>query len=525
MRRYVSLLAVFVCLADIFVKGINDGLYDESIERYSSSTVGLLKLLNVEQQFADSLIRFAKQQGKKVPALGAYLSAVDYKLNSSPREKVEYVSNPLNALSLLRRTHEDLPKWHAYFKKAIGINFESLDKLVEKVPSLVDLMSAMKGIKRIANIYDLRIDDLAEGLLHGKQYNIRMTYRDLIAMGNLMFQQRDYQAAAKWYRIAYKRELEDRYELFNEILGNPSENLYRQYIKSLFVYESYKSNPLHSVEEALIAVENSMADISQEELYKLMSNLNSPENDVEIERGLYQTKRPASKFEIGCRGLYRRKPKLVCRYKFNTTPFLRLAPMKFEEININPYIGMYHNVLYDSEIEVLKEQSTNMANGYADKRNDSEIRDTVARHAWWTDTSAIRERINRRIEDMTGFNFSKTEMLQVANYGVGSYFQPHFDYTSDGFETPDVSALGDRLASILFYASDVPQGGATVFPEIKVTVFPRKGSSLYWFNLFDDGRPDIRSQHSVCPVINGDRWTLTKWIHLLPQMFIMPCKS
>ncbi|XP_052844544.1 prolyl 4-hydroxylase subunit alpha-1 isoform X1 [Drosophila gunungcola] len=408
-------------------------------------------------------------------------------------------------------------KWEGVRIKFRAADLTVLDNLVEKVPNTMDLMSAMHGIQGLERFYDLRIDDMAHGLLDDKQYDIRLTYRDLIAMGNLMFQQHDYQAAAKWYRMACKSELEDSDALFYSILGNPSEYLHRQYIKSLFIYESCKSDPSHTAEEAFIAVENSMADIKQEDLNRLMAKLNSPENDVQIERELYHTKRRPSKFEIGCRGLYRRKPKLVCRYKFTTTPFLRLAPLKFEEINLNPYIGMYHNVLYDSEIEGLKMQWPNLANGYAVTRNGSETRDAVARHA--------RERINRRIIDMTGFDISKSERLQVANYGVGTFFKPHFDYTSDGIETPDASALGGRLASIIFYASDVPQGGATVFPQIKVSVLPRKGSSLFWFNLFDDGTPDIRSQHSVCPVINGDRWTLTKWVPLFPQMFILPCKS
>jgi len=196
-----------------------------------------------------------------------------------------------------------------------------------------------------------------------------------------------------------------------------------------------------------------MADTSQEDVDNLMFNLNDRENDLVIKIQLYQTKKRPSNFEIGCRGLYRRKRNLVCRYNFTTTAFLRLAPLKFEEINLEPYIAMYHEVLYDSEIEELKGQSINMGNGYADKRNGTEIRDTVARHAWWSDTSSVRERINQRIIDMTGFNFSKTEEIQVANYGLGTYFKPHFDYTSDGFETPDVTALGDRLASIIFYVS------------------------------------------------------------------------
>jgi len=45
---------------------------------------------------------------------------VGYELHRSLNEKVQYVSNPINAFSLLRRTHEDLPKWHEYFKEAIG---------------------------------------------------------------------------------------------------------------------------------------------------------------------------------------------------------------------------------------------------------------------------------------------------------------------------------------------------------------------------------------------------------------------
>ncbi|EDX10966.1 GD14757 [Drosophila simulans] len=520
MRKCHSLLPVLLGFAVLrsFVGCVDD---IEEKERYSSSTLGLLKLLKVEEKFADSLINKADQLGEKFESLRMYLSSVGYELHRSLNEKVQYVSNPINAFSLLRRTHEDLPKWHAYFKEAMGEgDLNILDDLVEKVPNDVDMLSAMHGIQRIEKIYDLKIDDLAQGVLHGVQYNIQLTYRDLIAMGNSMYQQSDYQTAAKWYRVACKRELENADQLLIEILGDPSEHLHRQYIKSLFKYGSTISEPTKSIEEAFI-----MVQASQEEMDNIMSDLRDPHSDVEVEKELYQVKRRSSNFELGCRGLYRQKTNLVCRYKSTANTFLRLAPLKLEEISLDPFIAMYHEVLYDSEIHELKGQSMNMVNGYASERNGTEIRDTVARYDWWSNTSLVRERINQRIIDMTEFNFSKDEKLQITNYGVGTYFQPHFDYSSDGFETPNITTLGDRLASILFYASEVPQGGATVFPEINVTVFPQKGSMLYWFNLHDDGRPDIRSKHSVCPVINGDRWTLTKWVPMFPQMFSFPCKS
>nr|XP_017101557.2 prolyl 4-hydroxylase subunit alpha-2 [Drosophila bipectinata] len=426
---------------------------------------------------------------------------------------------------LLRRTREELPKWLDYFKKQMGNDdiFKELDELVPTLPDHLDLREAMLGLQRIETTYGLRVDDLAYGILQGKQYDIQLSYRDRVAMGHLSFKRRNYKAAAQWYRMACKHDFEDNKKLLNEVLGNPSDFLHRQYIKALFVYGISISGEDETEEAALLTIENSLDHVGSQRLQKQIETLHSSSNDDEIMQELYQTKPPVSTFEQGCRFLYPPKRNLFCRYNFTTTPFLRLAPLKLEEINLDPYVVMYHEVLYETEIEELKKQSNHLQNGYADEKNGSMFRAVVAQHSWWSDKSPIREKVNQRIKDMTGLDFPITDELQVANYGCGTYFKPHYDYTSDGYETPNSDTLGDRLGTIIFYASDVLQGGATVFPDIKVSIAPRKGSSVFWYNLYDDGRPDIRSRHSVCPVINGDRWTLTKWIHIFPQMFIIPC--
>lgn len=41
---------------------------------------------------------------------------------------------------------------------------------MQMVPNDVDMLSAMHGIQRIEKIYDLKIDDLAQGVLQGVQY-------------------------------------------------------------------------------------------------------------------------------------------------------------------------------------------------------------------------------------------------------------------------------------------------------------------------------------------------------------------
>lgn len=62
-----------------------------------------------------------------------------------------------------------------------------------------------------------------------------------------------------------------------------------------------------------------------------------------------------------CRGDSMQDPKLLsqlkCRYVSNNSPFLKIAPFKLEEANLKPYIVVYHDVMYDREIEKIREKS------------------------------------------------------------------------------------------------------------------------------------------------------------------------
>lgn len=45
---------------------------------------------------------------------------------------------------------------------------------------------------------------------------------------------------------------------------------------------------------------------------------------------------------------------LTCRYVTNGVPFLFLGPLKLEEYSHDPYVVVYHDAIYDSEIEYFK---------------------------------------------------------------------------------------------------------------------------------------------------------------------------
>lgn len=63
-------------------------------------------------------------------------------------------------------------------------------------------------------------------------------------------------------------------------------------------------------------------------------------------------------YEAVCRGDIKSTPKenapLRCRYQSNKSAFLKLAPLKLEEISLEPVVILYHGVMPDKEISVIQ---------------------------------------------------------------------------------------------------------------------------------------------------------------------------
>lgn len=47
-------------------------------------------------------------------------------------------------------------------------------------------------------------------------------------------------------------------------------------------------------------------------------------------------------------------------------------------------------------------------------------------------------------------------------------------------------------------------------------VRPKLGDALLFFSMNPNVTPDATSYHGSCPVIEGEKWSATKWIHMLP---------
>lgn len=130
----------------------------------------------------------------------------------------------------------------------------------------------------------------------------------------------------------------------------------------------------------------------------------------------------------------------------------------------------------------------------------------------WSDSILIG--IEKRIGALTGMPMENGEDLHVLCYGVGGEYQPHYDYFN--VESPGGADCarrgGQRVATVIMYLNTPLAGGETIFPRARISVNPRKGDALLFYNCTPDGSVDPNSLHGGAPVIAGEKWIATKWI-------------
>ncbi|GFP79290.1 probable prolyl 4-hydroxylase 7 [Phtheirospermum japonicum] len=136
-------------------------------------------------------------------------------------------------------------------------------------------------------------------------------------------------------------------------------------------------------------------------------------------------------------------------------------------------------------------------------------------------------RVEARIASWTFLPIENGEAIQILHYENGQKYEPHYDYFHD---MANQQLGGHRVATVLMYLSNVEKGGETVFPDSDVkqpkgddwsecakqgyAVKPEKGDALLFFSLHPDATTDPTSLHGSCPVIEGEKWSATKWIHV-----------
>jgi len=123
-------------------------------------------------------------------------------------------------------------------------------------------------------------------------------------------------------------------------------------------------------------------------------------------------------------------------------------------------------------------------------------------------------RIDRRLSQLANWPLDHAEGIQIINYRLGGEYRPHFDFfpPDEAGSKVHTARGGQRIATIIMYLNDVDEGGETIFPEISLTIPPRKGDAVYFSYCNSLGQVDRQSLHGGNPVLKGEKWIATKWM-------------
>ncbi|GMH44394.1 hypothetical protein BSKO_12346 [Bryopsis sp. KO-2023] len=205
------------------------------------------------------------------------------------------------------------------------------------------------------------------------------------------------------------------------------------------------------------------------------------------------------------------------------------------QISWAPRAFLLKNFLSMEECEYLKAQATpsmtksTVVDNDTGKSVPSNIRTSTGTFLNLNQDDKIAK-IEKRVAQVTMIPVAHQEGFQILRYVNGQKYEPHYDFFHDDFNTKKDYG-GQRIMTVLMYLSTPTEGGETVFPKGDrkmegpewskcakegLSVKAYKGDAIMFYSLKPDGSEDPTSLHGSCPTLAGEKWSATKWIHVLP---------
>uniref|UniRef100_A0A8C7ZXG4 Prolyl 4-hydroxylase subunit alpha-1 n=1 Tax=Oryzias sinensis TaxID=183150 RepID=A0A8C7ZXG4_9TELE len=476
-------------------------------------------LLYTEKDLVTSLKDYIRAEENKLEQVKRWADRLDSLTSTATQDPEGFLGHPVNAFKLMKRLNTEWGNLESLVLSDTTDGFISNLTIQRKYfPTEEDQTGAAKALLRLQDTYNLDANTISTGDLPGVKHKNRMTVEDCYELGKVAYAEADYYHTELWMAQAL-RQLEE---------GEESP-LDKVTILDYLSYAIYQQGDLKRALEYTKKLLQLGGSVIQTKLYFQELCLQKQlKKKKKKKRDTTQKKKKKKKYEMLCRGegvrmTSRRQSRLFCRYYDNKhNPRFVLAPVKQQDEWDRPYIVRYIDIISEAEMEKIKQlakprlRRATVHDPQTGKLTTAHYR--VSKSAWLTAyEDPVVEKINQRIEDLTGLEMDTAEELQVANYGVGGQYEPHFDFGRVGI----FQHLNLSFATLLM--SDVSAGGATVFPDVGASVGPQKGTAVFWYNLFASGEGDYSTRHAACPVLVGNKWVSNKWIHERGQEWRRPC--
>ncbi|XP_073345446.1 prolyl 4-hydroxylase subunit alpha-1-like isoform X1 [Pagrus major] len=499
-------------------------------------------LLFTEKDLVNSLKDYITAEESKLEQIKKWADKLDVLSAAATQDPEGFLGHPVNAFKLMKRLNTEWGELESLVLTDVSDVFISnLTIQRQYFPNDDDQIGAAKALMRLQDTYQLDTGTISTGELPGSSlaasHRSVLTVDDCYDLGKVAYSEADYYHTELWMVQALKQldegEMSSTVDAVT-ILDYLSYSVYQQgdLERSLdFTKRLLELDPTH--QRANGNLKYFEYQLAKQEKMGASEEAQTEETQRKGRPDDYLPER--KKYERLCRGeglrmTPRRQSRLFCRYFDNNRhPKYVIGPVKQEDEWDRPRIVRYLNIVSDKEMEKVKElakprlRRATISNPLTGVLETAHYR--ISKSAWLgAFEHPVVDRINQRIEDLTGLDVTTAEDLQVANYGVGGQYEPHFDFgrkdEPDAFEE---LGTGNRIATWLLYMSDVQAGGATVFTDIGASVWPRKGTAVFWYNLYPSGEGDYRTRHAACPVLVGNKWVSNKWIHERGQEFRRRC--
>ena len=186
----------------------------------------------------------------------------------------------------------------------------------------------------------------------------------------------------------------------------------------------------------------------------------------------------------------------------------------FDTINLqDPYIGTLDNFLTDSEIDyVLNVDQDLLHPGLVGGVGGKDV--SEHRTSWNTrlpsGTDPVLIQIANKLCSLIKRHPNTMEELSLIRYRPGEYYLPHVDaYDYRYGNITDDLHMSQRVLTVLMYLNDDYLGGHTNFPELDISITPKKGRALLFHNVRENANfANPLSKHQGQEVTQGTKWLL-----------------
>lgn len=474
---------------------------------FYSSTDHMTQLIDIRREFARCLNEYTEALQRQTDILKRAV----HELECNSEDTETFISNPLAAYQLVRKLNKVWTVTREVLEEQIiQDRLKKVHWAAQMLPGPDDVEGLVMALLRLQDIYRFHPTNIS--VFSEMKNNITLDVDETFDIAVMSYQNQRIHSALLWMQ-----------ETLGKLNAGEKATISREdilYHLTLFSCHLSADKDLMDVRGRPACYSNIIEKMKTWDWTEVSAHFGTPMEDTSQEENTYESLCTGRQLKM------RAERELVCKYRRGWLGIY--APFKEEVEWTQPLILRYHDFITEREVNIIKTLArpklsrAKVLDPVSGKKFSAEVR--VSKSAWLSeDEDPLITQINRRIADVTGLDLDTAEELQVANYGIGGQYEPHYD--SKLANDSDFQLRGGRIATVLIYMTDVDIGGATVFPNIGAALQPKRGSAVFWFNLLRNGNEDVRTLHAACPVFVGNKWVANKWIRAGGQEFRRKCST